>query len=237
VIHHHFEPLDQIPIMLGIGIAIGVCLILLGIVLNIVNRLKRGDVYYGVFDRFGVIGMIFYVGALVAAADFLITRRPPWWVLVAMVFLPLGVLLLRSPLYRLIVRRKPPAHDAGGAFASAIESGAEIMETISGLLANTISFARVGAFALSHAGLCMVMVKLMKMVAPAPGGILWQGLILLAGNVIVIVLEGLITTIQIVRLEWYEFFGKFFEPKGTAYAPFAVGTEEPARPPEVESNA
>jgi len=42
------------------------------------------------------------------------------------------------------------------------------------------------------------------------------------GNVIIIVLEGLVAAIQAVRLEYYEFFGKFFSGNGRAYRPFEV---------------
>ena len=42
----------------------------------------------------------------------------------------------------------------------------------------------------------------------------------LIGNAIIIVLEGMIVAIQVVRLQYYEFFSKFFTETGTLFAPF-----------------
>jgi V/A-type H+-transporting ATPase subunit I len=221
VIHHAFEPLDRILVLLGIGVGVGVLIISTGLVLNIVNRLASRDFFDGVFGKFGLAGAAFYWGALATGLHAVLTRSLSWWLLSLGVFVPLGVLLLRVPLYRILFRRRPP-HGGGGAFAAVIESGAELIETVAGFLANTISFARVGAFALSHAGLCLVIFKVSEVVYAGPLGWLWAGLVLAFGNALVIGLEGLITAIQIVRLEWYEFFSKFFEPKGKAYRPFTV---------------
>ncbi len=224
VIHGHFEPLHRVMAMLVIGVGVGVLVITVGIVLNIINRLRRGDLFHGIFDKFGLVGIVFYLGAIGVGVHGVLTGdfSGPW--LIGLVFLPLGVLLMRSPLYRLILRRKPPGHGPGG-FSGAIESGAEVMEAISGFLANTISFARVGAFALSHAGLCLAISEMVEMAGDGPMSPVWKVLILIAGNALVIALEGLITTIQIVRLEWYEFFSKFFEAKGRPYHPFHVECE------------
>ncbi len=47
-------------------------------------------------------------------------------------------------------------------------------------------------------------------------------LVHIAGNALVIVLEGLIVSVQVLRLEYYEFFGKFFRSGGEAYAPLTL---------------
>ena len=49
---------------------------------------------------------------------------------------------------------------------------------------------------------------------------------IIVGNIIVIALEGLVVAIQTVRLEYYEFFGKFFSGEGKAYKPFDLESEE-----------
>ena len=49
-----------------------------------------------------------------------------------------------------------------------------------------------------------------------PGSLL-VGLI---GNAIVVVLEGMIVAIQVVRLQYYEFFSKFFTETGREFRPF-----------------
>jgi V/A-type H+-transporting ATPase subunit I len=97
----------------------------------------------------------------------------------------------------------------------------DIVEIALGLFANTISFIRVGAFALSHAGLSIVTYTLAGMADPtlrSAGAVL----IVIIGNVFIIGFEGLICGIQSMRLEYYEFFSKFFQGDGVAFRPFTL---------------
>ena len=97
-----------------------------------------------------------------------------------------------------------------------------MLETVSSYLANTVSFARVGAFALAHAGMCVAIFALQEAVSALPAGVVWAALVLVMGNAFVILLEGLVVGIQSVRLSYYEFFSKFFEGEGLGYKPFEI---------------
>jgi V/A-type H+-transporting ATPase subunit I len=91
-------------------------------------------------------------------------------------------------------------------------------------VSNSVSFLRVAAFGLAHTVLSTIVFLLADMVGGAPGGIVFQILVVLIGNSIIIVLEGLIVTIQIVRLQYYEFFSKFFNEAGEEFMPFTLRT-------------
>ena len=54
---------------------------------------------------------------------------------------------------------------------------------------------------------------------------IWSYLILLLGNILVIGLEGLSAGIQSLRLNYYEFFSKYFTGNGKAYAPISLRSE------------
>ena len=97
-----------------------------------------------------------------------------------------------------------------------------MLEAILMYMANTASFVRLAAFALSHAMLCLVIFSLTEALGAAASFV-----ILLLGNAVIIALEGLIVGIQSMRLEYYEFFNKFFSGEGTAYRPFDLKSEEP----------
>ena len=97
-----------------------------------------------------------------------------------------------------------------------------MFETITGFLGNTVSFVRVGAFALSHATLCLTVYVVGGLVRDLPGGGLWWLLVVIFGNALIIALEGMIVTIQGLRLQYYEFFSRFFSGDGVAYKPFAL---------------
>lgn len=92
---------------------------------------------------------------------------------------------------------------------------AELVERLLQILINTLSFARVGAFALAHAGLSSAIVALMG----AAGHPLAAAAVLVIGNVIVIVLEGLVVSIQTTRLVLFEFFARFLEAQGRVFRP------------------
>jgi len=94
----------------------------------------------------------------------------------------------------------------------------ELVERLLQILLNTLSFARVGAFALAHAGLSAAVVALMD-AAPHP---IVAGLVLVAGNVVVIALEGLVVSIQTTRLVLFEFFTRFLQGQGRVFRPLPL---------------
>lgn len=100
-------------------------------------------------------------------------------------------------------------------FAAAFGALAELVERTLQILINTLSFARVGAFALAHAGLSSAIVALMN----ASNNTAVQMLVLVLGNAIVIVLEGLVVSIQTTRLVLFEFFTRFLAAEGRAFHP------------------
>jgi len=109
----------------------------------------------------------------------------------------------------------------GTAFGARLRAGfaglGEMIEKTLQVLINTLSFARVGAFALAHAGLASAVVAL----AEAAGHGLGFWLIVVLGNLLILASEGLIVSIQTTRLVLFEFFTRFFKPEGRAFRPLA----------------
>jgi len=103
-----------------------------------------------------------------------------------------------------------------------IESGFQIYEMVMAYLANTLSYIRMAAFNLSHAGLMMASYALTRELG-GEGNLLLSLPSNIMANVFVIVLEGLIVAIQCMRLEYYEFFSKFFVGEGIEYKPMKIG--------------
>jgi V/A-type H+-transporting ATPase subunit I len=106
---------------------------------------------------------------------------------------------------------------AGRRLAAAGGAAVEFLESMLQLVVNTISFVRVGAFALAHAGLSMAVVGL----ADAAGSVILTAIILLLGNVLIIALEGLVVAIQTTRLVLFEFFARFLRAEGRPFRPLA----------------
>ena len=99
--------------------------------------------------------------------------------------------------------------------AGALTAVAELIERLLQILINTLSFARVGAFALAHAGLSSAIVALMD----AGGNVVAKAVVLIIGNVIVLVLETMVVSIQTTRLVLFEFFTRFLTAEGRVFHP------------------
>jgi V/A-type H+-transporting ATPase subunit I len=99
----------------------------------------------------------------------------------------------------------------------------EILEIFSGYLANTLSFMRVAGLGIAHVSLMIAFFTIAGMVGGSSGGYnIGSYLVLVAGNALVILLEGLSAGIQSLRLNYYEFFSKYFSGSGRAYAPVTL---------------
>ena len=173
-----------------------------------------------VFDKAGLLAAIIYWCGIVVVTRMILPRaesRGDVPLLVPVLMLGSVVLLfLREPLVHLIQGKRKLFSE--GVVTGVMGGAVEILEIFLGFLANTVSFIRVAAFGLAHAGLFMAIFALSDAVKGTAGGIL-SVLVLILGNLLIIALEGLVVTIQAVRLEFYEFFSRFFEQAADRYRP------------------
>jgi V/A-type H+-transporting ATPase subunit I len=208
------NPIVPIFTIFGITIGLGFIINSIGLIINFFNKLSQKKYGSAFFGKIGLSGMLFFwyvVGFAVAVAAFDHTPAVYDWIVI-------GVTLLLSafgePLERLFDGHRPVVENGMGALF--IGGVVELIEVVSTYLSNSISFVRVGAFALAHAVLGYI-ISSMVAIAPAAGAVV----IGIVGNVIVIVLEGMIVAIQVIRLQYYEFFSKFFNETGSEFKPFA----------------
>ena len=198
-----------------VAIVFGMFLILLTMIFNIINAVRSRDIENIIFSQNAICGLVFY-GALTVTILLYITGHalPATVVLVVMFVIPLILIMLKEPLTR-IVEKKTPAIEGGKAMYF-VQSFFELFEVMLSYLSNTLSFVRVGAFAVSHAA--MMGVVLMLAGAESGGSINW--LIIILGNAFVCAMEGLIVGIQVLRLEYYEMFSRFYKGSGREFKPF-----------------
>ena len=83
-----------------------------------------------------------------------------------------------------------------------------------------MSFVRIGAFAVSHAAMMEVVLMLAGVEEGNPNWI-----VIVLGNLFVCGMEGLIVGIQVLRLEYYEMFSRFYSGSGHAFSPYKQKTE------------
>lgn len=93
----------------------------------------------------------------------------------------------------------------------------ESFETIMGSISGTLSFLRVAAFSLNHVALAVAVFTLADMLGPTGHWIM-----VVFGNLFILILEGGIVAIQVLRLEYYEGFTRFYSGDGREFRPLRV---------------
>lgn len=202
------SPMENITTMLISGICVGSIFILIAIMLNIINGIKNKEIKRIVFDKNGLAGFLLYLFVLGVVAIYFLKGKliiPIPVIIIISSFLVL-LILFGDNLSKLIQKQRKVQS------SPFVEKIFDIIEMLLSFASNTISFLRLAAFAINHVGLCMAVYLLANMTSGA-GNIL----ISIIGNCIVIVLEGLIVGIQVLRLEYYELFSRFFSGDGREY--------------------
>ena len=221
------SPLNQKDIgqLLLTAVGVGIIFSSVAIIINIINRFIARKYYEGVFDRFGLLGLLFYWFSLGAGIWVVKTKSFPIWAGI-LIGVPLVLLFLGGPIKHFAEKHRHH-HGEGeqeSLFNVILESCIELMETFTGYISGTVSFVRVGAFAISHAALCLAVFSIVKMIHSSNmrGGIVVSAIVIVLGNVLVIAFEGMVAMIQGVRLEYYELFSKYFSGGGVEYKPFQI---------------
>lgn len=221
------DPLEGDPMtLMAIAIGVGIVMNSLGLALNVVNRFQRGDVVGGLLDKFGVAGGVFYWGALLLLTQFaaLQSRGLLPMLMVLFVLLPATGWVLKGLLsYAAHRRAGQQAELDGGVLGVITESLVEAFEAVLSYLANTISFVRLAAYAMSHAALLAAAFMVAAELRRVPfGGEVMSAAAIVLGNGAALLLEGIIASVQALRLEYYEFFGKFYSGDGRPFEPFCL---------------
>ena len=211
--------------ILRITIYFGIAVISLGLIFNWINLARMKQWLTLVFDKGGLLGGWMYAG-MIYTATFMVTHGykefPAGNILFMLLGLPAILLLLKEPLH--LWRH---AHDGGEKENIAMlcmnilmEWIVELLEIFSGYLSNTLSFMRVAGLGIAHVCLMISFATLAGMT----DSLIMKGVILILGNILVIGLEGLSAGIQALRLNYYEFFTKFFHGTGKLHTPIALNS-------------
>ncbi|MCL2773089.1 MAG: hypothetical protein FWD71_07040 [Oscillospiraceae bacterium] len=211
---HGYSPMDHINTFLIAAIVFGVFIISVAMVLNIVNGVRQKNVEKAVFSQNGIAGLIFYLGVLVAGLTMMkyLSLNAVLPIIIGLVILCLLIMYMREPLANIVKKKKKIV--PSGPVEFLVAGFFELFEFILSFFTNTISFIRIGAFALNHVGMMTVVMLLSGKDTGST-----NPFVIIAGNIIVMALEGLIVGIQCLRLEYYEIFGRFFDGSGREFEP------------------
>lgn len=196
-----------------VAIAFGMGIILLSMIFHIINAKKAHDTE-ALLDQNGISGLVFY-GAVVLTVVLFMTGNPlpGTIVLVVMFGIPLLLMMFKEPITNKLEKRLE--HSEEGKVMFVVQAVFEMFETLLSYFSNTLSFVRIGAFAVSHAAMMEVVLMLAGVETGNPN---WA--IVVGGNLFVCAMEGLIVGIQVLRLEYYEMFSRFYKGTGREFKPY-----------------
>ena len=197
-----------------VAIAIGMGIILLCMILNIINSVKEHNTEKTWFDTNGAAGLVFYFALATVIVLYMSGNALPATIVLTVLFIiPLLLMFFKEPLSAMVEKKAQKMEGGVGMFIT--QGVFELFEVLLSYFSNTLSFVRVGAFAVSHAAMMQVVLMLAGAEAGSPN---WA--VVIGGNLFVCGMEGLIVGIQVLRLEYYELFSRFYRGSGRAFEPY-----------------
>jgi V/A-type H+/Na+-transporting ATPase subunit I len=199
------SPLYDPILMLQLALGWGVLFLTMACGLTIFNRFAINEPMAAVFGHHGVVNLVFYLGLVWGGVSIALTGS------FGMVQAGLVVgSLLALAVYNWFHLDAPVGEKI-------LVVLIETLETVIGYISNTLSFLRVAAFSINHVALMIAVLTLAGMM-----GAVGHVLMVVFGNIFVMVLEGVIVTIQVMRLQYYEGFSRYFSGDGREFSPLRL---------------
>jgi len=201
-----FDPMHEPITMLRFTILIGVSFITLGLILRLINHLKRRE---GAQIIVSICWIWFLLGGFFIFVYWGGISQITTWFGEG---LPMFLALVITPLFIMLFAMAKAEN-----FMEGIDFTIEVfIET----LGHTLSFSRLAALFLTHTALSTMFLEL--------GGVK-DGIFPLAsiplvavGTVLSISIEGLLVMVHCLRLHWIELLPKFYSAKGTLFNPLEI---------------
>jgi len=201
-----FDPMSQPLIFIGISLALGYIQVLFGLLIGFFNHLSRKEYATAIFEKLTWVVMLNCLLLFALAANGILPKgmgRPCWMIAVVMVALIFWCTERNSGMAGRI---------GGGVFA--------VFSTVF-YVGDMLSYVRIMALGMVTAGLGMAVNILTKLVMDAPKiGFILGLLLFVFGHTVNIALSLLSAFVHSLRLQFVEFFPKFFTGGGREFKPF-----------------
>lgn len=217
--HKPIEIMDSALMFIIVSIVLGVAVIIVSMLFNVVSGIKKRNLGSAIFGHNGICGIVLYSSLILLLINMFMGLGISTKALaIGGILIPVILIFLHAPLGDIVSGRKPKIESISDFI---IENFFELFEVILSYMSNTLSFLRVGAFVLIHA--CMM--STFAALAGITGGGAAAVIIMIFGNIFVIALEGLLVGIQVLRLNFYEIFSRFYDGDGIPFNPVRINAE------------
>lgn len=189
------------------SICIGIFCLILAMCANIYSHIKKNNILEAVLSHSGLCGIALYSSLILLLLGNLGIININSIILELIIISSLIFIFLKEFIKNKIYKREKI--NLGDYIISQFF---ELFEIILGYFTNTISFIRIGVFIFVHAGMMMVVFSLANMTGQ-------YLLTVILGNLFVTCFEALLVGMQVMRLQFCELFGRFFEGGGREFKP------------------
>jgi V/A-type H+/Na+-transporting ATPase subunit I len=218
-------PLENILQILAVTIGGGAILLSIGFLIGIFNLVISREWSHLIFGHNGIAGLVLYWSFFgFAAAAFGILPIPSVIFIILIVIAAVAVMF--SDLFINLFEGHRPLVEGSPALYFLLQAPMELFEVVISLFSNTFSYARVAAFAIVHTGLSLAIFAVAGLGPHNWIGSIIYWTVVILGNILVIVGEGVIVGIQTMRLSYYELFSKFFRGGGMRFEPLTLNPAE-----------
>jgi len=209
-----FRPMQQMLFYIGISLLIGMITISFGLILGLFNAWRMGRWRQVLWHHFGPLGLIFYLGLGGVGGGLVIARED----LVMAGGVCCAISMAMVSVHQMYIMR------GSRLFMRIFITMLELYDFILRFVIQTASFVRVVAFTVAHLALS----EMLMMLTDSLGGHPWAAWsVFIVGNGLIIVVEGALVAIQVLRLHFFEFFTKFVTGEGQLFRPLTRGRERP----------
>ncbi|MGW1259412.1 V-type ATPase 116kDa subunit family protein [Streptomyces sp. NPDC002513] len=205
------SPLQSPARLLAAAVAFGAGLLVVAHAAGTVNRWREGGAGKALYAASGCAGLLFFLGLGLTAAG--LTLHHQATAILGAALALAGLALAAVGLYRA----------TAGGFAGIAETGVRMFDVVVRAGTNTVSFARLAAFGLTHAALAdLVWRGTTGLAGRGAAGVAGAVAVFVVGTAVSLALEALVAGVQALRLEFYEIFSRLFETEGRPFRPWHV---------------
>lgn len=223
------SPAHDIMDILISAVICGATVVVITMVFNIINTYNKRDMVDLVVGANGICGLVFYLGVILFAVSKVKALAIPSVVFWIILGIPFVIITFRETIKHHYAKKNPHSEEGGHHEKTSIgiyimETFIELFEVMLSYFTNTVSFVRVGGFAISHACLMGAIITIAGVTHSESMGFNspteWNFILIILGNFIVMCIEGLVVGIQVLRLEYYEMFSRYYEGAGKEFLPY-----------------
>lgn len=205
------DPLEEPTTLLAAAVGLGALLLAGAYGVGIVNRLREGGWSLALYASGGIAGATLFLGVGLVVAGWYAGWG--WLAVAGGTVAMMGLALAFTGLYV----------GSGGGGAGVGQAVVELVDTVTRLGGNVVSFTRLAAFGITHAAIAgIVWTGTVALWETGPIGAAGAVVLFLVGTALAFGLEALVAAIQALRLEYYELFSRVFATEGRPFHPWQL---------------